>query len=151
VIQGPRITTHDLTVRAVDYQVLGDGWFDMDKQIDMAARILLSPQFSSELRADKKNIVYLQNQDGQVVIPLRISGQLPKARIAPDVGEIAQRAASQAVQQKSQQFLGKFLGKKSGLGGLLGGGGAGGGGGGGAQPPSTPAPTNPFAPFKKFF
>ncbi len=152
VLEGPRITTHDLKVRAVDYSMLGDGWFDMDKRIDMAAHILLSQQFSSELRADKKNVVYLQNQNAQVEIPLRISGELPKPRIVPDVGDLAQRAATQAVQQKGEQFLGKFLGKKGGLGGLLGGGSTGGGSTGGAQPQATPAaPSNPFAPFKKLF
>ncbi len=151
VIEGPRITTHDLTVRAADYSMLGDGWFDLNKQIDMAAQIILSRQFSSELRADKRNIVYLQNQNGQVQIPLRVMGELPKPRIQPDVGEIAQRAASQAIQQKGQNLLGKFLGKKGGgLGGLLGGG-AGGGSGGGAQPQATPAPSNPLGTFKNLF
>ncbi len=162
VLQGPRISTHDLRVQAVDYSMLGDGWFDLDKQIDMAAHIILSRQFSSELRADKQNIVYLQDQNGQVQIPLRISGELPKPRIAPDVGEIAQRAASQAVQQKGQNLISRFLGKKGGLGGFLGGGGGGGGGNGGsggsgggsggaAQPPATPAPSNPLGAFKNLF
>jgi uncharacterized protein involved in outer membrane biogenesis len=151
VLQGPRITTHDLTVKAVDYSMLGDGWFDMDKRIDMAAHILLSPQFSSELKADKQNIVYLENKNAQVDIPLRISGELPKPRIAPDVGELAQRAGSQAVKQKGQQLLGKFLGKKGGLGGLLGGGSSGGAATGGAQPQATPAPSNPLSTFKKLF
>jgi AsmA-like C-terminal region/AsmA family len=158
VLEGPKITTHDLTVKAVDYSMLGDGWFDLDKRIDMGARILLSQQFSSELRADKQNVVYLQNKNQQVEIPLRITGELPKPRITPDVGDIAQRAASQAAQQKGKQLLGKFLGKKGGaLGGLLGGGSSGDGStgdgsSGGAQPQATPAkPSNPFAPFKKLF
>lgn len=129
VLEGPQITTHDLTVQSIDYSMLGDGWFDMDKRIDMAAHILLSQQLSSELRAARKNIAYLENQDAQVEIPLQISGRLPKPRVAPDVGELAQRAASRAVKQKGWKLLGKFLGNKGGLGGLFGGGST-----GGAQP-----------------
>jgi uncharacterized protein involved in outer membrane biogenesis len=150
VLQGPRITTHDLTVRAVDYSMLGDGWFDLDKRIDMAAHILLSQQFSSEWHADKKNIVYLENQNAQVEIPLRIIGELPKPRVVPDVGDLAQRAAAQAMKQKGRGFLGKLFGKKGGLGRLFGGGSAGDGSTGGAQPQATPGAPS-FAPFKKLF
>ncbi len=38
VLEGPRITSHDIKVQTVDYNLLGDGWFDMDKNIDLAAR-----------------------------------------------------------------------------------------------------------------
>ncbi|MBF6568465.1 MAG: AsmA family protein [Candidatus Binataceae bacterium] len=146
VIEGPRITTHDLTVAASDYQALGEGWFDLNKQIDMAIRLLLTPQFSSEIRANKKNVVYLQNQNGQVAIPLRIVGQLPRPAVVPDVADLAQRAAAQAIQQKGQKAIGKFLGK-NGLGGIFGGGNA----GGGTAPQGSPTPSNPLNKFKGLF
>lgn len=118
-IQGPRIITHDLKVTSLDYSLLGDGWFDMDRQIDLGARILLSPSFSKELIESRKNVAYLANNDNQVEIPLRVTGQLPKPAVLPDVTVLAQRAASHALSDK----LGGFLGKKGGgLGGLLGGG-----------------------------
>jgi AsmA protein len=129
VLQGPRLTTHDLNLAAEDYSVLGDGWFDMDKNIDLAARILLSKAFSNELIAAKHNVAYLTDQDQRVEIPLRVVGQLPKPAVIPDVTVLAQRAATHAAERQ----LGKFLGKKGGaLGGLLG------GGGGSANPTSNP-------------
>ncbi len=121
VLQGPRLTTHDLNVGAADYSLLGDGWFDMGKNVDLAARILLSKPFSSELIAAKHNIAYLTNQDQRLEIPLRVLGQLPKPAIVPDVSVLAQRAASHAAQRE----FGKLLGKRGGaLGGLLGGAGS---------------------------
>jgi uncharacterized protein involved in outer membrane biogenesis len=115
-LSGPRITSHDLNVQAADYTILGDGWFDMDKNIDLTARILLSRAFSDEIVAARKNVAFLTNQDRQVEVPLRISGKLPKPLIAPDVAVLARRAASHALQNR----LGGLIEKK-GLGGLLGG------------------------------
>ena len=128
VIQGPRISTNDLVMKTADYAMNGDGWFDMDKNIDLTARILLTKQLTNEIIAQKKNVVYVTNDDGQVDIPLRITGQLPKPSVLPDLGELAQRAGQRAVQERAQEGLGKVLGKK-GLGGFLGGGGGGGSGG----------------------
>src|SRR5208282_1698524 len=117
VIQGPRITSHDLVMKTVDYALTGDGWFDMDKNIDLTARVLLTQQLSQEIIEQKKNIVFLTNSGGQVDIPLRIVGQLPKPAIVPDVAELAQRAGQRALQEKGQKALkglGKFLGGDSG-------------------------------------
>ncbi len=127
VINGPRLTTNDLLVAANDYTVQGAGWFDLDQNIDMTAKILMSPAFSREMVAAKRNVSYLTTNTGQVEIPLRISGRLPKPSVMPDVGILAQRAASHAV----EKGIGGLLQKK-GLGGLFGG--SSGGSGGGSNP-----------------
>lgn len=139
-IDGPRITTHDLVMKTVDYGMNGDGWFDMDKNIDMSARILLTQQLTKEIIEQKKNVVYVTNDNGQIDIPLQITGQLPKPVIVPDIGDLAQRASQRAVQEKGQQAIQKALGNK-GIGKFLGGGsgsGSGGGSGGGNNQPSNP-------------
>ncbi|HJU11426.1 MAG TPA: AsmA-like C-terminal domain-containing protein [Candidatus Binataceae bacterium] len=137
-LQGPRMTTHDLTVAAADYSLLGDGWFDMDKNVNLVARILLSKSLSSELIAAKHNIAYIANPDQRIEIPLRVAGQLPKPAILPDVTVLAQRAATHAAQRE----MGKFLNKKGGaIGGLL---------GGGSKGSSAPS-GNPLNQFKGLF
>lgn len=130
VLQGPRLITHDLNLAAADYSVLGNGWFDMDRNIDLAARILLSKAFSSELISAKHNIAYLANPDAQVEIPLRVVGHLPKPAVIPDVSVLAQLAATHAVQREVSRLLSK---KGGALGALLGGGGK-----GNPQPPPNP-------------
>ncbi len=167
VLAGPRITSHDIKVQTVDYNLLGDGWFDMDKNIDMAARIVLSPQFSKELIEQKQQVSFVANRDGQIDIPLQISGQLPKPSILPDVTELAQRAGQHAVQAQGQKYLGKVFGKKGLPGGLGkffgtdssggsdsgagdGSGSAGSGGGAPAGGGSNPPP-NPLDQLKKLF
>jgi uncharacterized protein involved in outer membrane biogenesis len=137
VITGPRMTSHDLLVQSDDYTVNGAGWFDMDKNVDLSVHVLMSPQFSSELRAEKKNVVYLENQSGQIEIPLLIRGTLPHPSIQPDVQVLVQRAASHAVEQQGSKLLNRYLGNK-GLGKYLGGGG---------NAPSS----NPIAPLENLF
>jgi hypothetical protein len=145
-------------VQTVDYNLLGDGWFDMDKNIDLAARIVLAPQFSKELIEQKKEVAYIANQDGQIDVPLQVVGQLPKPQVLPNVTELAQRAGTHAVQAQGQKYLGKVFGKKGlpgGLGKYLGGdsgGGDGSGNGNSAPPPSgSNPPPNPLDQLKKLF
>ncbi len=160
VLEGPRITSHDIKVQTVDYNLLGDGWFDMDKNIDLAARIVLSPQFSQELIAQKKEVAYVANKDGQIDIPLQVVGQLPKPQVLPNVTELAQRAGTNAVQGQGQKYLGKVFGKKGlpgGLGKFLGGDSGGGNGSGGSGSGgnngggNSNPPPNPLDQLKKLF
>ncbi len=149
---GPRLTTHDLKVLAPDYQLNGDGWFDLDQNIDMQAQIMLSAALSKEIVAQKKSVAYLTDSGGRVIVPLRIWGTLPKPTVAPDVALLAKRAASRAIESKGQKFMGKMLGKTP-LGGLLGGS-TGGPSGTGTTPPapSGASPTsNPLGTLKKMF
>jgi hypothetical protein len=108
VLQGPRITTHDLVVQTPDYGMTGNGWFDMDKNLEMAAHVLLTKQLTDEIIAEKRNVVYVTNKNGQVDIPMIVSGKLPKPAVLPDVAELAQRAASHALERN----VGKLFGKK---------------------------------------
>ncbi len=159
-LQGPRVTTHDLLVKTVDYSLLGDGWFDMDKNVDLGARILLTKQLSQEIIAQNDKVLFVSNRDGQIDIPLQVKGALPKPKVLPDVAQLAQTAAQQAVSSQGQKYINKYLGKNKGLGKALGkllvGGGAddsGTGDGSGGSAPSgqaTPA-SNPLDNLKRLF
>jgi hypothetical protein len=75
---GPRFTTHDLFVQSPDYAITGDGWFDMDKNIDMNADIRVALGL-------------------QVAIPVTVRGQLPGVSVLPDVPTLAERVAMGAI------------------------------------------------------
>lgn len=112
-IQGPRITSHDIKAATPDYSALADGWFDLDKNIELQAHLLLSQELSRELMSEKKNFVYLANEQKQVDIPVRISGQLPKPSVQPDIQFLAQRAAGHLVEKQAGKYLDKLLGGNS--------------------------------------
>lgn len=143
VMQGPRITSHDILASTTDYTVKGDGWFDLDKNIDMNVDLLLSQQLSREMISERKNIAYLTDEQNQVKIPVHVSGQLPKPSVTPNIQDIAQRAATHAAKAQGQKAIQKFLGKKTG--GLI-------PGLGGPAPAASPgAVPNPLAPLQKLF
>ena len=75
---GPRFTTHDLFAQSPDYAISADGWFDMDKNIDMSADIRIALGL-------------------QAAIPVTVSGQLPGVRVLPDVPKLAERVAMGAI------------------------------------------------------
>ncbi|HXM88689.1 MAG TPA: AsmA-like C-terminal region-containing protein, partial [Candidatus Acidoferrum sp.] len=157
VLADERITSHDVKMQTLDYNLLGDGWIDMDKNVDVAGRILLSPQFSKELIEQKKEVAFIANKDGQIDIPLQVVGQLPKPQVLPDVTQLAQRAGGNAMQGQGQKYLGKVFGKKGLPGGLskfLGGDssntGSSGSGNNNSGGNSNPPP-NPLDQLKKLF
>ena len=116
IINGPRLSTNDFFAQATDYSATASGWFDLDKYLDMNAQIILSQSFSQELIDARKNVAFLAGRGGQIIIPLRITGRLPKPQVLPNIDLLAQRAASHAVENK----LGGLLDKGGkGLGGLF--------------------------------
>lgn len=77
-LAGTRFTTHDLTVRSPDYLITGDGWFDMDKNVDMRGDLMLSLGLS-------------------VAIPMIVTGRLPAVLALPNVPVLAERVAMGAI------------------------------------------------------
>src|ERR1700685_1865760 len=157
VLADERITSHDVKMQTLDYNLLGDGWIDMDKNVDVAGRIVLSPQFSKELIAQQKEVAFISTKDGQLDIPLQVVRKFPKPHVLPDVTQLAQRAGGNAMQGQGQKYLGKVFGKKGLPGGLskfLGGdssnGGSSGSGNNNSGGNSNPPP-NPLDQLKKLF
>lgn len=123
-LAGARFTTHDLAVRSPDYAIRGNGWFDMDKRINMAADIT----FSAGL---------------QVALPVIVTGKLPAVLVLPDVPELTKRVAMAAIGIPGALIQGGVSTLERGagaVGGLV--------GGGVPQPPSIP---NPLDTLKKLW
>ncbi len=136
-LEGPKISTSDLNVQTPDYGILGRGWFDLDKNIDVVANVVLSPQLSREIIAERKNVVYITNRGGQVDVPFEVRGMLPKVAVSPDVGQLAGRAGRQLLKQRGQKFLNKLFGPAAAS--------------SPGAPPSPAAPPNPLQQLKKLF
>ena len=115
-LAGPRFTTHDLFAQSPDYKINGDGWFDMDKNIEMNADIQLSLGL-------------------QVAIPVAVTGKLPGVRVLPDVPRLAQRVAMGAINTPGNIIRGGV----NAVGSLIGGGSS-----AGSSPSSLPNPINMF-------
>jgi uncharacterized protein involved in outer membrane biogenesis len=69
-----RVTTNDLLVQTPNYQITGAGWFDFDKNIDMAGDIKLPLGISA-------------------AIPVMVMGKYPDLLVLPNIPKLAERAA----------------------------------------------------------
>lgn len=119
-LAGPRFTTHDFYAQSPDYRINGEGWFDMDKNIDMSGDIQLSLGL-------------------QVAIPVTVSGKLPGLSVLPDVPQLAERVAMGAINTPGNIIRGGV----NAVGNLIGGGGTSG------KTTSSSIP-NPINMLKKF-
>ncbi len=73
-LQGPRVTTHDLNAQSEFYSLRGDGWFDMDSNIDMSMDVELSFGLS-------------------VALPVVVRGKWPSVLVLPDIPKLTERLA----------------------------------------------------------
>jgi hypothetical protein len=71
VMNGERVMTHDLTIRSSDYGITADGWFDLQKRLDMDADITL-----------------VRGLD--VAIPVVVSGGLPVPLVLPNIPRLTE-------------------------------------------------------------
>jgi len=122
VLSGPRVTTHDLTVQSQFYGITGDGWFDMDKNIDMDSDIQLTFGLS-------------------VAIPVWIKGQLPAVIVLPNLPKLTERIAMGAISAPGRIIKGGM----NAVGSIFGSGSSNPPPSGAAQPSSIP---NPFKALK---
>ncbi|HLH78486.1 MAG TPA: AsmA-like C-terminal region-containing protein [Candidatus Binataceae bacterium] len=117
-VAGMRLVSRDITAQARDYRLSGAGWFGFDRRLDLEIAVLLSTGLSRDLQAQKKNVVYLMNPQGEIEVPMTVSGRLPKPVVRPDLQVMVARAAQQALKRHGRALLGG-LGKR--LNNLLGG------------------------------
>ncbi len=117
VLSGPRITTHDLMVQSQFYGITGDGWFDMNKNIDMDSDIQLTFGLS-------------------VAIPVWVKGQLPAVIVMPNLPKLTERIAMGAISAPGRILKGGM----SAVGAIFGGGSSSNQPQSNQTPPSLPNP-----------
>ena len=108
-IEGPKIISHDIAIQSPDYEILGDGSFDADKNIDLKARLVIAKELSGELEANQKAVAILANKNGEIEIPVQIVGTLPKPDVLPDIQAIVETAAHGAFKEKAGKLLDKLF------------------------------------------
>lgn len=98
-VEDGRIRTSDLLLKAKDYSVQAKGWIGFDSSMGWNATLFLSPPFTKELMRNHKNIRFLVDKKGRLIVPFRLSGPLPKLEPKPDIKRLAsliQRGLMQA-------------------------------------------------------
>jgi hypothetical protein len=94
----------NLTLEAHDYAMHGKGTFALDNEIDLTATLVASKQLSDAIVADVREVKYLENDQGKVEIPFRLTGVLPQVKPKPDIESLT-RSLSRAVVGKGLEEI----------------------------------------------
>ena len=90
-LKGSQSTIHSLVLKDANYQVQAEGVIGLDGQADLRAQLVLLDEFSQFLVKKVKELVYLQNEQGLIVIPFVYRGRWPRATPQPDLAYLAER------------------------------------------------------------
>jgi AsmA-like C-terminal region len=106
-----RVNVKNLRMSAAEFVLQGMGWVDFTRRIDFPATLTFSRRLSADLTQSAREVKYLLNKQGQLEIPLSISGRLPNVKPKPDMknlGQVAQRGfLHQGVEELQNRYLGR--------------------------------------------
>jgi hypothetical protein len=118
-IDGGRVHSKGMVLKAADYTIYGDGWISFDRQLSIRSNIVFSNQATQNIINQLKEAKYLTNDNGQLELPVMLTGQLGGVTVAPDLNLLSKALQNAGVDQLRDQvedqvkdFL-KGFGKKS--------------------------------------
>ena len=88
------VRTENLLVAAPSYEMRGAGSMSLDGVLDFTVRMAASPALTEDLVHDRKIRKVLAGDDGRLVVPLRVTGDIHHPRVLPDTSFAASVAAS---------------------------------------------------------
>jgi uncharacterized protein involved in outer membrane biogenesis len=104
-----QVSTDDLQFTSKDVLLKGVGLLGLrDLTVDVAGRLQLSEELSKQAGRDLAR--YTQEQ-GRVIVPIRVTGTAGRLKVSVDVGEAAKRAVANRASEEAKKALGKALGR----------------------------------------
>ncbi len=105
-----RMDVKTLRMSAADFFLQGNGWADFTRKVDFRATLNFSDRLSGDIARTAREVRYVLNNQGQLEVPLALTGRLPDVRAVPDsryLGQIVQRALlRKGAEELQERFLG---------------------------------------------
>lgn len=105
-----RMNVKNLRMSAADFIVQGNGWADFTRKVDFRATLSFNDRLSADLAQAAREVRYLLNNQGQLEVPLAVTGRSPNVKVAPDsryLGQIVQRGL---LRKGAEELQNRFLG-----------------------------------------
>jgi uncharacterized protein involved in outer membrane biogenesis len=106
-IGGGKAKTNDLLLKAGEFTMQGAGVMGFDQSLDFKLQAVVSAAKSQELLAKLGPLSQLRNSQGQIAIPVTVSGTATAPKYGVPVGSVAKKA----VENQLQKGLNKLLQK----------------------------------------
>ena len=107
-----RINVKSLRMSAAEFLVQGTGWADFTRQVDFRSTITFSAPLSADLTRTAREIKYVLNNQGQLEVPLALTGRLPNVKPKPDSRYLAQIVQRGLMRRGVEELQDRFLGGK---------------------------------------
>lgn len=105
VIGNNKITVNKAHLLSNLFSATGTGYLSFKGAINQNATITFTKGFSKLMAQKTKELKPLLNREEQIVIPLRIKGQVPKVKISPDVDKLVKKGAEKLIEDKAGKVL----------------------------------------------
>jgi hypothetical protein len=84
-VEKGRFSSKNLTWVTEDYTVAGEGWIDLDRATKWNATLVMERGFSKAAVDEHRNIRFLLDRSGRLVVPFRVDGTILRMEVKPDV------------------------------------------------------------------
>jgi hypothetical protein len=107
-----RINVKNLRMAAAEFTVQGNGWADFTRRVDFRSTVLFSKRFSADLSQSAREIKYLLNNQGELEVPIALTGRMPNVRAKPDTRNLTQLMQRGFARKGLEEIQDRFLGGK---------------------------------------
>jgi AsmA protein len=111
-LAGGRINVKNLRMAAAEFIVQGNGWADFNRRVDFRSRVNFSQRLSADMSQSTREIKYLLNNQGELEIPIALTGKMPNVKPKPDTKYLAQMAQRGFARKGIEELQDRFLGGK---------------------------------------
>ncbi len=112
-IGGGKARTNDLLLKAGELTMTGAGQMGFDQSLDVKLRTIVSAAKSQQLLARLGPLGRLRNAQGELAIPVTVTGTTTAPKYGVDVGTVAKKEAKEQVQKGIEKGLMKLFKKDS--------------------------------------
>ncbi|MGH7854725.1 MAG: AsmA family protein [Candidatus Binatia bacterium] len=104
-----RINFKNMRMSAAEFVSVGNGWADFNRKVDSRATLTFSQRLSADLSQSAREIKYLLNNQGQLEIPLSVSGRMPNVKAKPDANFLGQMVQRNFMRRGTDDLQNRFL------------------------------------------
>lgn len=107
-IDGGRLRADDLQIAAKQFALSAAGAVGLDGSLDGSGRLRLPPDVSQKILKKADRFAPLLEQDGVVVLPLRLDGVLASPTLRPDLAALGSQARTVATEELKEKAAKKL-------------------------------------------
>ncbi len=107
-----RMNVKGLRMSAAEFVVQGNGWADFTRRVDFRSTLNFSERLSADLSQSAREVRYLLNNQGQLEVPVALTGKLPNVKPKPDVNYLGQLVERGFMRKGADELQKRFLGRK---------------------------------------